>query len=162
MIYRIAKKVKKTVVIEIGSYLGASSCFFAIGLKQGTVYCIDTWQNDAMTEGQKDTFQLFMENTGKYTNKIVPIKGWSYKVINEIKDKIGKDKIGILFIDADHSYEGVKKDWDLYSKLIEKNAIVIFHDYGWADGVKRLIHEEVIKNCKKYKSLPNMWWGWIK
>ena len=141
--------------------MGASSCFLAAGIKKGTIYCIDTWQNDAMSEGQRDTFSSFINNTKIYSNKIVPIRGWSYEVIDNIKNLINS-KINLLFIDGNHSYDGVKMDWELYSPLLNKNAIVIFHDYGWADGVKELIHDDVMKSCKKYESLPNMWWGLIK
>ena len=37
-------------------------------------------------------------------------------------------KIDILFIDGDHSYEGVKKDFDLYTQILSENAVIIIHD----------------------------------
>jgi hypothetical protein len=37
-------------------------------------------------------------------------------------------KIDVLFIDGDHSYEGVKTDFDLYSKILSDNGIIIMHD----------------------------------
>ena len=37
-------------------------------------------------------------------------------------------KIDLLFIDGDHSYEGVKKDFDLYKSSVSKNGIIAFHD----------------------------------
>jgi hypothetical protein len=37
-------------------------------------------------------------------------------------------KIDMLWIDADHSFEGVKKDFDLYSQIISDNGIIIVHD----------------------------------
>ena len=37
-------------------------------------------------------------------------------------------KIDFLFIDGDHSYEGVKKDFELYSKIISDNGIIVLHD----------------------------------
>jgi hypothetical protein len=37
-------------------------------------------------------------------------------------------KIDILFIDGDHSYEGVKTDFELYSKIMSDNGIIIIHD----------------------------------
>ncbi len=37
-------------------------------------------------------------------------------------------KIDFLFIDGDHSYEGVKKDFDLYSKILTDKGIIIIHD----------------------------------
>ena len=37
-------------------------------------------------------------------------------------------KIDYLHIDGDHSYEGVKKDFELYSQLISENGIITIHD----------------------------------
>lgn len=37
-------------------------------------------------------------------------------------------KIDYLHIDADHSYEGVKKDFELYSKILNKDGIISIHD----------------------------------
>ena len=37
-------------------------------------------------------------------------------------------KIDYLHIDADHSYEGVKKDFELYSNIVSKNGIISIHD----------------------------------
>ncbi len=37
-------------------------------------------------------------------------------------------KIDYLHIDADHHYEGVKIDWDLYSTLVPDDGIITLHD----------------------------------
>jgi hypothetical protein len=37
-------------------------------------------------------------------------------------------KIDVLFIDGDHSYEGVKLDFELYSNILSENGIIIIHD----------------------------------
>jgi len=37
-------------------------------------------------------------------------------------------KIDFLFIDGDHSYEGVKTDFELYSKIISDNGVIVLHD----------------------------------
>jgi predicted O-methyltransferase YrrM len=36
--------------------------------------------------------------------------------------------LDFLFIDGDHSYEGVKKDFEIYSSLVRKGGIIAFHD----------------------------------
>ena len=37
-------------------------------------------------------------------------------------------KIDLLWIDADHTFEGVKKDFDLYSEIMSDNGIIMIHD----------------------------------
>lgn len=36
--------------------------------------------------------------------------------------------VDFLFIDGDHSYEGVKQDFEMYSPLVAKGGIIAFHD----------------------------------
>lgn len=37
-------------------------------------------------------------------------------------------KLDFIFIDGDHSYEGVKKDFELYSTILTDNGIIVLHD----------------------------------
>jgi len=50
-------------------------------------------------------------------------------------------KIDVLFIDGDHSYEGVKKDFELYSQILSDNGIIFIHDTD-ADYEETLIVSE--------------------
>jgi predicted O-methyltransferase YrrM len=160
----IKRKFMKRIItaVEIGSYLGASSCFIAAAISNDSkLYCIDTWQNDAMKyvdadtdADERDTYREFLLNTKKYSKKIVMIRKWSTEAIDDVKQKA--ISVDFLFIDGDHSYEGVKKDWDLYSKLLKPGSIVVFHDTGWAEGVKKVITEDVIGISSICIDLPNM------
>ena len=161
-LYKLAKEVQKDCyALEIGSYLGASSCFIAGGLDDSCkLICIDTWQNDAMSEGNRNTENEFDINTKIFKEKIIKIKGYSTDVVTEVR-KI-TNKVDLLFIDGDHSYKGCKTDWDLYSPFLQSGSIVIFHDIGWAEGVKKVVEEDVKPLLKKYAMLPNMLWGVLK
>lgn len=146
--------------VEIGSYLGSSSCFIAEGIRQSgkksLLYCIDTWQNDAMSEGNRDTFGTFLSNTQKYQNIISPLRGWSYDIAKGF-DK----KVDFIFIDGDHSYEGVKKDVDIWLPKLNPNALIVLHDIGWADGVQRVVREDIRPIAKREGRLPNLYWAYI-
>ena len=45
-----------------------------------------------------------------------------------IQDKIGDRQLDFLFIDGDHSYDGVKQDFKMYGPLVKKGGIIAFHD----------------------------------
>ncbi len=50
-----------------------------------------------------------------------------------------KGGIDLLFIDGDHTYVGVKKDWQMYSPLVKKGGMVVFHD---------IIFHPIIPECR--------------
>ena len=55
------------------------------------------------------------------------------KFFNSTTDKFfeeNTEKYDCIFIDADHSYEGVKKDYINALKYINEGGIIIFHDIG--------------------------------
>lgn len=37
--------------------------------------------------------------------------------------------VGLLYIDADHSYEGVRADWEAWRDQLGPHAVVVFDDY---------------------------------
>jgi hypothetical protein len=52
--------------------------------------------------------------------------------------------IDYLHIDADHHYDGVKQDWDLYSTLVPEAGVITLHDtinYRTPCGVPQLLKE---------------------
>jgi len=62
-------------------------------------------------------------------------KNFTPKIIKETTEKAYYDffvkqdiKIDLLHIDADHTFEGVKKDFDLYSNIMNKGGIITIHD----------------------------------
>ena len=70
-------------------------------------------------------------------------------------------RVDLLFIDGDHSYDGVKADWEVYREFLGHGSTVVFHDYGWAEGVRRVVQEDVLPVVGTCSQLPNMWWGTI-
>ena len=46
----------------------------------------------------------------------------------DLLDRLKGRQIDVLFIDGDHTYEGVKKDFEMYSPFVKKGGVIIFHD----------------------------------
>lgn len=156
---KLAKTLaENSIALEIGSYLGASSLILAKGLPPNSkLYCVDTWGNHAMSEGQWETYERFIQNTKAVKEKISPIRAWSLEAAKKF-DK----KIDLLFLDGDHSYKGIKSDVDAWLPKLNSGGIVVVHDIGWADGVKKVVKEDIKPLVIKEGSLPNMYWAWIK
>lgn len=149
------------VFVEIGSYLGSSSCFISAGIKKAggraRLYCVDTWRNDSMNEGPRDTFDEFIKNVGGYAELITPVRENSVSAAENFENGIN-----FLFIDGGHSYEEVKADAEAWLPKVVSGGVVIFHDCGWAEGVKKVVREVAAPVTTGHGSLPNMWWGYIK
>jgi predicted O-methyltransferase YrrM len=130
-------------VLEIGSYLGASTCVLAAGLGRngGHLFCVDTWQNETMPEGERDTFATFERNCSPFRDMITPLRMRS--------DQLSADDLEIpldlVFIDGDHQYAAIAGDWRLVQPWVARNGIVAFHDVGAADhpGVGRVVGEAI-------------------
>ncbi|MEM3793697.1 MAG: class I SAM-dependent methyltransferase [Candidatus Bathyarchaeia archaeon] len=50
------------------------------------------------------------------------------KTLEIVKNILSDRKLDFLFIDGDHTYDGVKRDFETYSPLVRKGGIIAFHD----------------------------------
>jgi hypothetical protein len=65
--------------------------------------------------------------------------------------------IDYLHIDADHHYDGVRQDWDLYQPLVAPRGIISLHDtvnYREPCGVPRLVEEIRATGTYEVVNLP--------
>jgi predicted O-methyltransferase YrrM len=74
------------------------------------------------------------------------------------------EKVDFIFIDGDHSYNGVKRDFELYSPLVRKGGIIAFHDIakpvpGSVEGVYKF-WQEVIRKYKYQEIIRDANQGW--
>jgi hypothetical protein len=164
-LYDICKDKK---VLELGSYVGMSSYVIASIAK--ILHCVDIW-DDSFTHLQHDTDQqsvyishqdkiintmnLFTKNCIDFiqSQKIIIHKGKTCDLVNMFED----ENFDIIIIDADHSYEGVKNDYKNYCNKVNKNGMIIFHDYGAWQGVtnfcNEIINDQQIKIIYKVEYL---------
>lgn len=52
----------------------------------------------------------------------------SAEMVKRAQAALGGEAVDLLFIDADHSYEGVKKDFLSYRHLARPGGVIVFHD----------------------------------
>jgi len=146
IVFKIARSLKDfSVVVEIGAYKGKSTCFIAEGLKgpSSRLYSVDTWFNDGgMRQPRMDTFPDFLRNVSSWSDKIIPLRGFSADIR---KTWPFERKIDFLWIDGDHAYAGVKKDIEDWLPLVRGGCFVCFHDYREYPDVKRAVDEKIFE-----------------
>lgn len=67
----------------------------------------------------------------------------------ELIRKLKGREIDFLFIDGDHRYTRVKKDWRLYAPLVKKNGLIVFHDILFHPKVPQCKVDRLWKEIKK-------------
>lgn len=144
-LYKIAKSLNNdSVIVEIGSYLGKSTSIIAEGIKDKNnckLYAIDTFENQGMSEGLRNTFPEFERNTARYKKMITVLKGFSFNVVKDFSESID-----FLFIDGNHEYESVKKDIEDWICLVKEGGLVCFDDYYLfrdENRVKKAVNETI-------------------
>lgn len=55
-------------------------------------------------------------------------------ILNQFKAWLGNNQLDFLFIDGDHTYEGVKLDYEMYSPFVRQGGLIAFHDVTPADA----------------------------
>ena len=126
-------------VLEIGSYLGASTCYIAAGLSHGDghLFCVDTWQNETMPDGIRDTFTEFQENTAVFKDMLTLLR----KRSDEIASNDIPAALHLVFIDGDHSYDACRHDFHMVTPWLSEDGTIAFHDSNNYSGVSRVIGE---------------------
>ena len=102
-----------------------------------------------------------MKNVNKFNinnNKFEYIQGNSQQIVTLDKLKLFIDEIDVLFIDGDHSAQGVKKDFSMYSPMVKQGGYIVFDDY--LDNVHspqvRGAVDEIVSNISGYEIIGNL------
>jgi predicted O-methyltransferase YrrM len=147
---------KNCRIVELGSWQGKSSVMLAGGLRNklgAKLICIDPFGIDENPEYQRLYYdslisgmrhsveEAFHKNIRRcgLTDVITPIQGYSFQVVES-----WAEPIDMLFIDANHEYEAVHRDFKMWSPFVKRGGIVALHDVAeqWP-GPTRVMNEEL-------------------
>jgi len=127
------------VVCEVGSWAGRSAVIMAkAGAKE--VVCVDTWEGSENDPGCKaydgsrgSPINVFLRNT-----QGLPIKAHCARS-PEAAEKFKDGEFDIVYIDAEHDYESVKKDIEAWRP--KAKHILAGHDYHSFPDVQRAVKD---------------------
>lgn len=122
---------KPRVIVEIGTRDGGSLWMLSQYAPAGsTIISIDLenalWGRPG-TYRNRDRALAALSNKGYITHKINADSQLD-STRAELEAILAGRPINFLFIDGDHTYGGVKRDWDLYKDLVEPGGLIAFHD----------------------------------
>jgi cephalosporin hydroxylase len=129
--YRAAEKIKPKVIVEIGIKEGGNLKILST-LLDSTGIAIGIDKRREIPWGMDDT-----------ECEIHHIIG--YSETKEVRDSListlNGRKIDLLFIDGDHSYEGMLRDFYSYGPLVRTGGIIAVHDIYYLEPVAKAWEE---------------------
>ena len=160
--------------LEIGCYDGGTTIFLSrlcenlITIDQPNPARFDEYKYNL---GDPEIYGSKLLNT--FTNfNYISGNSHSEDTLNSVVNLLGGEKLDLLFIDGDHSYEGVKQDYEMYSHLVREGGMIAFHDVhksSFHESHNCFVHnfwEEMKNEFKDAKTLycnqgQNSVWGGI-
>lgn len=123
----LAKHAKdRTKALEIGTYMGVSANIIAKALgSNGKLFCVDPFlpKRNGVNAGKSIAVRDLKRNG--LLHKVAFLEGFS--TTKNIIESIPLD-LDFIFIDGDHSYEGLANDWEIVHQKLTKGGIVCLHD----------------------------------
>jgi hypothetical protein len=153
-IKRIIKE--NPITCEIGFFKGDFSKEINTILDSKIHYVIDTFNDNRHISGDKDGQNHTCQDMTLMKNYSISL---GFKTVEGCSDELinVQDTLDFIYIDADHSYEWVKKDLNNALKKINKNGIIAGHDYekNIFPGCFRAVNEFCQQNNYEISILTN-------
>jgi predicted O-methyltransferase YrrM len=128
---------------EIGTYRGGTLFVIArLAAPDATIISVDlpaTTFGPLVRAAQAPLLNSFIRERQKL--HLLRENSHETGMVLRISEILAGQKLDLLFIDGDHSYGGVRSDFEMYSPLVRKGGLVAFHDI--AEGGTRDFWGEV-------------------
>lgn len=124
-------------ILEIGSWEGRSALFFLNCFPHSTIVCVDTFlgSNDEIHKyllkkglAIEDRFDRNLSDHGRRVEKIKSRSGAALEQMT-----VEGRKFDLIYIDGDHTYDGVMSDSIGAWGLVAAGGIIIWDDYRYGD-----------------------------
>lgn len=145
-LYDLIASLDNPMCVEIGRLQGGSTLLMAYA--GGRVYSIDLHLSKTVAEGRGAHFDAYLQ-------EVLRLRGLEERVEIVVGDSQRCDtskfenKVDVLFIDGEHTYEGVKRDYQNWIDTVKPGGHILFHDAsgekGTVAGVKKFVNRVPLK-----------------
>ena len=132
LIKSIGQEFSKGKGVEVGTFKGSFSKQI-MNNWTGTLYMVDVWR--PLESGYDDASNHGRYDGGVYTDAMGNIKGFEDRAImvranSEIaSDMFNDESLDFVYIDANHAYDYVVRDIELWFPKVKKGGYLCGHDY---------------------------------
>lgn len=110
------------MALEIGTFMGLSAGAIAEAMNpKGTLYCVDPYL------GGTTVFSICQRHLRRLgvSDRIVMVRQTSREALAVLPRDMD-----FVFVDGDHSWEGIRMDWRIVQDCLRVGGIACFHDTG--------------------------------
>lgn len=142
--------ISQAVCVELGVAEGLfSRDILSWGVKK--LYSVDLWESHPDRSGDVASPQEWHTSNYQNVKKLLSEFGDRSEILrgytSAMAQFVANDSCDLIYVDADHSYQGVKNDIKAWWNKLKKGGIMAFHDYEMSHyGVKDAVTEFANKN----------------
>ena len=145
LLYRLAQNAQKGCIIEVGSYHGRSTVALAHGSRDGFQAPVFAIEPHEVFEGVLGGV-FGPHDRAAFFRTMLRTKAYEYvRLVNLSSEVVAagwKQPVALLWIDGDHRYEAVQRDFLCWEPFLSTQAQIAFHDSRTAElGPARYIGE---------------------
>ena len=124
------RKLNPQTVVEIGTHRGGTLYLWARLARPDAILVSIDLPGGKFGGGYSPFRAPIYRRFAQERQKLHLVRANSHaeSTLVEAKRLLAGQPIDLLFIDGDHTYEGVKKDWEMYSPLVRSGGLIAFHD----------------------------------
>lgn len=136
-------KLNPLTVLEIGTSLGGTLYLWTrFARNDATIVSVDL-RGGAFGGGYSRARGYLYRRFARERQKLHLVRANSHdrSTCAQVQRLVEGRQIDFLFLDGDHTYEGIKMDWEIYSPLVRPGGLIAFHDVAGnyeSTEVKRL------------------------
>jgi predicted O-methyltransferase YrrM len=122
--------LRPRVVMEIGTASGGTLFLLARAATPDALLISLDLPGGSFGGGYRAWRKPLYHSFARENQRIILLRGDSHDLAlaNRVRAILAGRPIDVLFIDGDHSYEGVKADFENYSPLVRPGGLIAFHD----------------------------------
>lgn len=129
-LFKVVEQIRPRTVIEIGTGWGGTLFLFATVASPDAILISIDLPSSLFGRGYPEWKDSLYRSFARDRQKIELVRGNSHQAssVEAVERVLRNRQVDVLFIDGDHTYEGVKKDFELYSPMMRKGGLIAFHD----------------------------------